>query len=235
MMSSQRKRAEDLFQIAVDSAPAERSKFLDEECGTDAALREEVEELLRAHERVVQLLQVGSDDRDGFLDPVTVSDPDRLPADDESQRLSSDRLPERMGDYVVQDEIGRGGMGRVYLAVDTKLDRQAAIKLLPDKFSNDAHRVALFKREAVTAAHLNHPNIATIYGFHELQGRHYLAMEYVEGRTLSDLLKKDEPVPLLEFLDIAVQMAEGLSAAHRGKVVHRDLKPGSVSLPFSQP
>ncbi len=229
-MGSQRKRAEKLFQVALDSTPEERSKYLDEQCGTDAALREEVEELLWANKRVVQLLQVGGDDRSGFLDPLMVPGATELGANEEPQRLSSDRLPERMGDYVIEGEIGRGGMGRVYLAVDTKLDRQAAIKLLPDKFSNDTHRVALFKREAITAAHLNHPNIATIYGFHELQGRHYLAMEYVEGQTLRDLLEEGEPLPLLEFLDIAVQMAEGLTAAHKGNVVHRDLKPGNVMI-----
>ncbi|MGD2109349.1 MAG: protein kinase [Phycisphaerae bacterium] len=138
-------------------------------------------------------------------------------------------FPESIGPYTVRRELGRGGMGEVYLARDTKLSRDVAIKVLPATMTRDPERVARFEREAKLLASLNHPNIAAIYGFDDSDGTRFLVMEYVEGQTLADCLKTG-PLALEDALDIARQMAEALEAAHEQGVIHRDLKPGNVML-----
>ena len=149
---------------------------------------------------------------------------DELHLPPEARTLPFDSLQH----YELLRELGRGGMGRVYLALDTKLDRHVAIKLLPDEFARDSVRLKLFEREARTAAHLNHPNIATIHEFGESGGSYFLAMEHVEGRPLSELIRSTDRTALVGFLDIAIQVAKGLAAAHARNVVHRDLKPSNV-------
>ena len=121
-------------------------------------------------------------------------------------------------------------MGEVYLARHTKLGTNVAIKLLPAKFSNDARRLAMFEREARMAARLNHTNIATVHDFFEIDDRHYFVMEFVGGKTLGDLLEDQQPIPLPKLLDIAVQISQGLAAAHGRNIIHRDLKPGNVMI-----
>jgi Tol biopolymer transport system component len=125
------------------------------------------------------------------------------------------------------DRIGEGGMGEVWRARDTTLDREVAIKVLPAAFERDPDRLARFEREAKVLASLNHPNIAAIYGFHELEGVRFLAMEMVEGDDLAAVLKRG-PLPIREALDAARQIAAALEAAHDRGVVHRDLKPANV-------
>jgi serine/threonine protein kinase len=120
-------------------------------------------------------------------------------------------------------------MGEVYLARDTKLDRDVAIKVLPAAMTRDAERVARFEREAKLLASLNHPNIAAIHGFDESDGTRFLVMEYVEGETLGSHLKNG-PVAIEDALDIAKQIAEALEAAHEQGVIHRDLKPANVMI-----
>ncbi|MHC5048833.1 MAG: protein kinase domain-containing protein [Planctomycetota bacterium] len=220
MSADRRRQAERLFQAVADLPAQERTGFLDQECGTDAALRADVEHLLVAFES----------DTGDFLDPLSIHQLPTGPCDSAPTRLSSDRLTGTISHYSVERELGRGGMGMVYLAVDSDLDRQVAIKLLPDEFSHDRNRLALFKREARTAAHLNHPNIATIYEFGKFEGGNFIAMEHVEGRPLNEVLQVSSGIPLSEFLDIAVQIAEGLTAAHESNVIHRDLKPGNLMI-----
>ncbi|MFO0857840.1 MAG: protein kinase [Phycisphaerales bacterium] len=135
--------------------------------------------------------------------------------------------PATIGPFKIERELGRGGMGEVYLARDTRLDRLVAIKALPAHFSQDADRLARFQREAKVLASLNHPNIATIYGLEEVSGHQYIILEYIEGETLSDRLKAGA-IPLAEALPLAKQIAEALETAHEKGVIHRDLKPGNI-------
>ena len=134
-----------------------------------------------------------------------------------------------LGPYVVVSTLGRGGMGEVYRARDTKLDRDVAIKVLPAVFGSDPERVVRFQREARTLAALNHPNIAAIYGLEEHDGATALVLELVEGPTLADRIAQGA-VPLDEALRIATQIADALEAAHERGIIHRDLKPANVKL-----
>jgi eukaryotic-like serine/threonine-protein kinase len=131
--------------------------------------------------------------------------------------------------YHVQAKIGAGGMGEVYRAQDTRLGRDVALKLLPEKFARDNERMARFEREAKVLASLNHPNIASIYGFEESNGARALVMELVEGVTLAECIKKGR-LPVEEALPIAKQIAEGLEYAHERGIIHRDLKPSNVKV-----
>ncbi len=135
----------------------------------------------------------------------------------------------RLGVYDITAQIGEGGMGAVYRATDTSLNRQVAIKVLPEAFAADPDRLARFEREAKTLASLNHPHIAAIYGFEKSAGQHALVMELVEGDDLSDRIARG-PLPLDEALPIAKQIAEALEAAHEQGIVHRDLKPANIKV-----
>lgn len=134
-----------------------------------------------------------------------------------------------IGPFRIERELGRGGMGEVYLAHDTRLERQVAVKALPAHLLQDPDRLARFQREAKVLASLNHPGIGAIYGLEEANGHQYLILEFVEGETLADRLAKG-PIPVDEALSLAKQMAEALEAAHEKGVVHRDLKPGNVMI-----
>ncbi|HXG72898.1 MAG TPA: serine/threonine-protein kinase [Gemmatimonadaceae bacterium] len=135
----------------------------------------------------------------------------------------------RIGSYEVTGSLGAGGMGEVYRARDTRLNRDVAIKVLPDLFAADPDRLARFTREAQTLAALNHPNIAQIFGIEESGGVRALVMELVEGEDLSAHIARG-PMPLDEALPIARQIAEALEAAHEQGIVHRDLKPANVKV-----
>jgi serine/threonine-protein kinase len=133
------------------------------------------------------------------------------------------------GKYRITEEIGRGGMGVVYEAEDTKLARKVAIKILPGVFTTDAERLARFEREARVLASLNHPNIASIYGVEEADGKRFLVLELVEGETLFERLSRGV-LYLEETLDVCRQIAEGLEGAHEKGIIHRDLKPSNVKI-----
>jgi serine/threonine-protein kinase len=135
--------------------------------------------------------------------------------------------PAQIGAYTIERELGRGGMGVVYLGHDPRLDRKVAIKALPEDLADDPERLARLEREAKTLASLNHPNVAGIYGVEEHDGGQYLVLEFVEGETLAGRLDRGS-LPVDEAIDIAVQIAAGVEAAHDAGVVHRDLKPGNV-------
>ena len=135
----------------------------------------------------------------------------------------------RLGPYEVVAQIGVGGMGEVYRARDTNLDRHVAIKILPEAFARDHDRLARFEREAKTLASLNHPNIAIIHGLEEGNGIRALVMELVEGPTLADRVAQ-AALPVDQALPIAKQIAEALEAAHEQGIIHRDLKPANVKV-----
>jgi serine/threonine-protein kinase len=204
-----------LYQSALEQTPATRATFLAEACRDDSALRREVESLL-AHEHVSVLVDHAVD---AAAAAVMTSEPGLTPG-------------AVIGPYRVMALIGEGGMGRVYRAYDTKLQRDVALKILPDVFVHD--RVARFTREAQLLASLNHPNIGAIYGFEEgpaEAGRyvHALVLELVEGPTLAEQISRG-PIPLDEALAIARQIAEALEAAHENGIVHRDLKPANIKV-----
>ena len=134
-----------------------------------------------------------------------------------------------LGPYEVVTKIGEGGMGEVYRARDTKLDRDVALKVLPQAFTEDPDRLARFEREAKVLASLNHPNIGHIYGLEEAEGQRALVLELIEGPTLADRIKQG-PIPVDEALPIAKQIAEALEAAHEQGVIHRDLKPANIKI-----
>ena len=134
-----------------------------------------------------------------------------------------------LGPYTVIAKIGEGGMGEVYQARDTKLDRDVALKVLPEAFTSDPDRLVRFEREAKVLASLNHPNIGSIYGLEEAEGVKALVLELVEGPILADRIKQG-PIPLDEALPIATQIAEALEAAHEQGVIHRDLKPANIKV-----
>ena len=131
--------------------------------------------------------------------------------------------------YKILDKLGAGGMGEVYRAQDTNLNRQVAIKVLPDVFSGDPERLARFEREAQLLASLNHPNIAIIFGMERVERELLLVMELVEGPTLAQRLEKG-PLPVEEALEIGRHIAEGLEAAHEKGIIHRDLKPANIKI-----
>ena len=135
----------------------------------------------------------------------------------------------KLGHYQVTDLLGKGGMGEVYRARDSKLGREVAIKVLPSEFERDAERLARFEREARMLAALNHPNIAAIYGLEQSNATRFIVLELVEGDTLADRLKQGA-IPVDESLKLALQIAEALEAAHEKGVIHRDLKPANIKI-----
>jgi serine/threonine protein kinase len=134
-----------------------------------------------------------------------------------------------LGRYKILSPIGAGGMGEVFLAIDSKLDRQIALKILPNHVANDEERMRRFVQEAKSASALNHPNIITIHEIGETDEIHYIATEYIEGETLHKRLKS-EPISLKSLLEIAIQISGALQAAHKAGIVHRDIKPENVMI-----
>ena len=135
----------------------------------------------------------------------------------------------RLGPYEIHSVIGAGGMGEAYRARDAKLNRDVALKVLPDTVAQDADRLARFKREARILASLNHPHIGAIYGFEDSGSTHALVLELVEGPTLADRIRQ-RPIPIEEAMTIARQIADALEAAHERGIVHHDLKPANINI-----
>ena len=168
-------------------------------------------------------------------EPSETPDRPRYASDDETLPLpgyaspTDVRIPDEIGPYPVTGILGHGGMGVVYAARDPKLERDVAIKVLPERFANDAELITRFRHEAQLLASLNHPNIATIYSLEETSAFHYLTMELVKGETLSEHLLNGA-LPVADTLMIARQVARGLEAAHQESIVHRDLKPPNIML-----
>ncbi len=215
-----------LFHAVLERPPDERATFLAAAACGDDALRREVESLLR------------SDNSDAdFMHLLPVSDPASLSGLLEALPLSNDanRTEARItagtniGSYRVMGPLGAGGMGEVYRARDSKLNRDVALKLLPAEFEFDRERLARFRREAQVLAALNHPHIAAIYGLDESNGRQALVLELVEGATVAERIVGGA-LPLREALTLARQIAAALEAAHEKGIVHRDLKPANIKV-----
>ncbi|HYN89533.1 MAG TPA: serine/threonine-protein kinase, partial [Ardenticatenaceae bacterium] len=133
-----------------------------------------------------------------------------------------------LGKYQVQEKLGQGGMGAVYKAYDPDLDRTAAVKILPPGLATDPHFLERFRLEARAVARLDHPNIAAVFAAGEENGVYYLVMEYIQGGSLADLIRRESPVPVERTLELLEQAARALDYAHARGIVHRDIKPNNI-------
>ena len=199
-----------IFQSALERKPAERSAFLKQACAGDEALRSEVESLISSHDQAGNSIEA-------------------MAAEAATEMLENDRaiVGKQIGHYQVLSFIGRGGMGEVFLAQDTSLGRKVALKLLRSDFTRNEERLRRFRQEARAASALNHPNILTIHEIRQEGSLHFMATEYVEGETLRQRMAGAR-MKLAQALDVAIQVAGALAAAHEAGIVHRDIKPENI-------
>ena len=206
-------RVKEIFEGALELHGVERKEYLDRECAAHTALREEVESLLRSYE-----------DAGSFLESPAVAQA----ADSFVEKAQKLTPGQRVKHYQIVNLIGEGGMGEVYLATDTILGRRVALKVLPAFVSKDPDRLRRFTQEARAASRLSHPNVCVVHEIGETDdGRPFIAMEYVEGMTLRERLRT-QTMKLGDVLDVAIQIAEGLTAAHEAGIIHRDIKPENI-------
>jgi eukaryotic-like serine/threonine-protein kinase len=201
-----------LFHSALEREPGQRAAFIARACAGDEVLRKEVESLVASHAQA-----------DSFIE---------TPASDVAAEMfagGQTRLEagQKIGHYTIMALLGAGGMGEVYLAKDQKLDRQVAVKILNERFNRHESSLQRFVREAKAASALNHPNILVIHEIGEADDAHYIVSEYVTGQTLRELVS-EAPMKLADVLDIGVQIANALAAAHQACLVHRDIKPENI-------
>src|SRR5262245_21570069 len=208
---------ERLYHAALERGTGARAAFLAEACDGDDALRGEVESLLRCDARAER-----------FIEAPALEVAAQLCAEDRVQSMTGRQI----GPYQILSLLGAGGMGEVHLALDTRLGRKVAVKLLLDEFTTDAERLRRFEQEARAASALNHPNIITVYEIGEIEGRRFIVTEYVEGETLRRRMERatQRQLRLSEALEIASQVAAALHAAHEAGIIHRDIKPENVML-----
>lgn len=206
-----------IFKSAISLDDAARAAYVRDKCGTDSDLREEVEKLIESHQQAA--------DQD-FIGGLAVENAAELFVGEEKLSLEKGQL---FGSYVILDHLGTGGMGEVYKARDSRLDRVVALKILSAEVAADKRRMQRFRQEARVSSSLNHPNIVTIFEFGEVDGLTFLSTEFVDGETLRDLLK-GKRLKLDEVIDIGLQMLAALDAAHEAKIVHRDMKPENVMI-----
>jgi serine/threonine protein kinase/Tol biopolymer transport system component len=201
-----------LLYAAFEIEPGARAAFLDEKCNGDAELRREVESLIAAHD----------DAGERFESPAVA-----VLAETVVRQQNNELTGKRIGNYQVIEKIGEGGMGEVYLARDTRLDRKAAIKILSGALTPDNQTKQRFIQEAKAASALNHPNIVTIYDIASHDGIDFIAMEYVEGETVRDLLERGR-IETRKAAELTAQAASALAAAHDAGIIHRDIKPENL-------
>ncbi len=202
-----------ILDSALDLGTAERAAFLDHECKGDLSLREEVESLIASHK------EAGS-----VFDSPPIEAAASLLADEQA-----DLAGRQIGHYKVVSQIGKGGMGVVYLAQDKRLGRKVALKILPSYFTRNQQRVRRFEQEARAASALNHPNILMIFDIGLVETIPFIATEFIEGETLRSRLMRGS-LATTEALELSIQVASALAAAHAAGIVHRDIKPENIML-----
>ena len=205
---------EEIFHAALAQKPEQVARFVDTACGGDELLRRKVEALLASHQRA------GS-----FIETSTAGIATRIIENEQADLL----VGQTFGHYKISKRIGSGGMGEVYLAGDVTAGRKAALKLLPMRFTGDAERLKRFQQEARAVVALNHPNILTVYEIGEDHSTHYIASELIEGETLRQRLTRGR-IEVGDAVDVAIQVASALAAAHETGIVHRDINPGNIML-----
>jgi Tol biopolymer transport system component/serine/threonine protein kinase len=205
---------ERLFHSALEREGEHRSAFLSEVCATDAPLLAQLDALLKAHDRAGDFIEC----------PPLEAAARALSASEDVPSLN-----QQIGHYLIVSLLGKGGMGEVYLAEDTKLGRKVALKFLPARFTCNTQHLQRFEREARAASALNHPNILTVHDIGHLGNTHFIATEYIEGETLRQRMTAGK-LELKEALDIAIQIAEALSAAIAAGIIHRDIKPENIMI-----
>ncbi|MGE5214982.1 MAG: protein kinase domain-containing protein, partial [Nitrospirota bacterium] len=214
MTSERWQQVNDLFQLAAERAPEERTTFLQTACQGDEGLRREVESLIASYERA-----------ENFIESPAFEVVPELLTDDRTTAI----VGESIGHYQIECLIGVGGMGEVYLARDERLGRKVALKFLPDRLTANKVQLSRFKSEARAASALNHPNILTVYEIGTEGNRHFIATEFIEGITLRAALARGK-MNVHNALEVAVQVASALAAAHEAGVVHRDIKPENIMI-----
>ena len=205
---------EEIFHSALNQQPEERRSFLEAACEGDDELRVEIETLLASHRRAVDFIETPVA---GIATKIFENAPSDL------------LVGQRIAHYELTQRIGAGGMGEVYLATDISAGRKAALKLLPLRFTGDPARLKRFEQEARAVVALNHPNILTIYEIGEDRSTHYIASELIDGENLRQRLERG-PMEMEEAIDVAIQVASALVAAHEAGIVHRDIKPENIML-----
>jgi eukaryotic-like serine/threonine-protein kinase len=228
-MDSERwKKVDDVLQSVLDLPPEEREAFLRQACTGDEALEREVRSLMTSERQAGSFLERPAIE---VAAQALADQQDRDARESNSERAEGTAcaLPSHIGRYRIVGLLGAGGMGEVYRAQDTRLERTVAIKILPSHLSSDPVRKQRFEREAKTISSLNHPHICVLYDVGHQDGIDYLVMECVEGETLAKRLEKG-PLPLEQVLKYGAQIADALDKAHRKGIVHRDLKPGNIML-----
>jgi serine/threonine-protein kinase len=211
-MSAQWQKVKEILQSALERSPDERKQFLDKVCGDDESLRHEVGTLFTSLENV-----------GNFMEQPAISAVAEMFVSAENKL----QISESLNHYRILSRLGAGGMGEVYLAEDTKLNRFVALKLLPQSLSSDQNANRRLLREAQAASTLDHPHICQIHEIAEADGRSFIVMQFCEGETLAEKLEQKN-LNLRETLDLAVQIADALSHAHSHHVIHRDIKPANI-------
>jgi len=214
MTPARLQRVEEIFHAALDQEPDRVGAFLDAACEGDELLRRKVEALLASLQRA-----------GAFIETPVAGIATRITENGQADLL----IGRTIGHYKISEQIGTGGMGEVYLATDMTAGRKAALKLLPTRFTSDAERLKRFQQEARALVGLNHPNILTVYEVGEDHSTHYIASELIEGETLRQRLMRGR-MQLREAVDVAIQVASALAAAHETGIVHRDIKPENIML-----
>lgn len=223
MLRERWKQLSQIFEAALALTSDERAAYVKAQCGADDALRREVEILIESHEKASE---------ENFINSPAVERAAPLLASGESKaEEAQDRLVEgqEIGHYRVIQKIGAGGMGEVYRAKDTRLDRTVALKILPADVAADQKRMVRFKQEARIVSSLNQPNIMTIFEFGETETLHFIASEYIDGETLRQRMRGKQ-IKLLELIDIGIQVTAALDVAHEAKIIHRDVKPENIMI-----
>ncbi len=208
------KEVEKIVDSALEREPHLRADFISDSCGGDHTLIREVESMVENYESSASFL---------------AGDALEIEAKHLALSMGQDLTGQQFGRFTITGVVGRGGMGEVYRARDAELDRNIALKILPAHLSEDADRLARFRREAKVVSALNHPNILTVHEIGQRDSVHFIATELVDGITLRERLLNGL-IPIADTLEIAIQICEALLAAHTAKVVHRDIKPENIMI-----